>query len=101
MTDANPERWGGPKALAKRGAVAAEVEKHLFESVRVARCGGSPPVWEIAVRVHDLDKLYVFRIAGGRASELRMLDIANNLTPSCAQEDISSDPSSLDAQLPW
>lgn len=43
MTDADPGRWGEPQALESRTEVAAEVEKHGFEWVAIALCGGSPP----------------------------------------------------------
>jgi hypothetical protein len=101
MADADPKLWGEPQALENRTEVAAEVEKHGFEWANIAQCGGTPPLWEVALRTRESEKLYVFRISGARATELRMLNIRKDLTPSCAQQDLKTNVQSLGTELPW
>ena len=100
MTDADPKIWAEPQAVGMRATVAPAVEKHGFDWANVAHCDGSPPVWEVAVRLHDLDKIYVFRISGARATELRMVGIGEKLTQSCVPEDMTNNLTSLGSELP-
>ena len=101
MTDSDAARWGEPEAVASREALVAAVAESFFEWERIARCGGSPQVWEVAVRINASKKLYVFRIGGTRATDLRMLAITGNPAPSCVPEDIAKSLDSVGAELPW
>ncbi len=101
MDDAEAAQWGNAEAVAMRKRVASVVKKHGFEFERIARCDGSDPIWEVAVHVEDIDRSYVFRIGGSRATELRMLGIAGRLTPSCVAEDSGKTLASVGTELPW
>jgi hypothetical protein len=101
MADADAARWGEPDAVAMRKSEVPSTVAHGFEWERIARCDGSPPVWEIAIRPYDSKTLEVLRISGSRATELRMLGVAKTVTQSCAPEDISHDLSGVGAELPW
>jgi hypothetical protein len=100
-TDADPKRWGESQAVEMRANLAPVIQKHGFEWSNIGRCGGFPPVWEVALRVQDLEKLYVFRISGARATELRMISIGDSLTPSCIQDDVTENLKGVSAELPW
>jgi hypothetical protein len=101
MSDDEAVRWSEPAAVKLRKAVAAAAEKRGFEFARVARCGGSPAVWEIGVRLNKPEKLYVFRISGSRATELRMLAVTEKPGRSCIAEDIEKDLTRVGSELPW
>jgi hypothetical protein len=101
LPDAGAVRWGEPEAAALRKAVAAALENHVFRFAQIGRCGGTPPVWEVAVRSGESPKLYVFRIGGSRAAGLRMLAITGNLTRSCIPENTASSLESVGTELPW
>jgi hypothetical protein len=101
MADADAARWGEPEAMAMHPSAVSSIVKHGFEWERIAQCGGSPPVWEIAVRPHDSKTVEVFRIGGVRAAGLRMLAVADTVTLSCDPEDISKSLRGVSAELPW
>jgi hypothetical protein len=58
-------------------------------------------VWEIAVELSDSGKTNVFRIAGSRATELRMLSVADKRSSSCAEVEGPDGISGIGAKLPW
>lgn len=101
MADADAARWSEPEAVAMRKSLVASIVEHGFEWERIANCGGSPPVWKIAVRPDDSKTVEVFRISGSRATELRMLAVADTVTQSCVPEDRSKSLSGVGAELPW
>jgi hypothetical protein len=100
MTDAEAVRWSEPAATGARNSVAAVLAKDAFDWQRIAQCGGSSPIWEIAIRPDKVKTLIVFRMSGERASELRMLAIGDTTSPSCKPEDISKSLSRIAAKLP-
>jgi hypothetical protein len=100
ISDAEVSRWSEPESLALRKPVSSALA-HGYQWERVGACGGSPPVWEIAVRTHDSPELQVFRIAGSRATELRMLAITRAVTPSCTAKDIAEGLADVAAELPY
>jgi len=100
MAGSDARRWSAPEAFARHEALASAMEGHVFEWEHIARCGGDPPVWEVAVRLDDR-KLYVFRMSGSRATDLRMLAVVDNWTQSCPAEDIRSSLASVGSELPW
>ena len=100
LPDSDAARWAEPKAVSARSRAYAVREKP-FDWVRLARCGASPEVWEIAVRPHEAKTLVVFRVSGSRATELRMLSISDRVTPSCVPEDPGVALTSVGAELPW
>jgi len=99
MSDAEAARWGEPEAVEMRKTADRGIG--LFEWARIARCGGSPPVWEIGVRPVQAKKLWVFRIGGSRATELRMLSVTGKTTRSCVPVNINGNLESVGAELPW
>jgi hypothetical protein len=101
LSYADALRWGEPEAVKMRDGIVSASEKRGFELARVARCGGSPPIWEVAVRIGDLKKSYVFRISGARATELRMLSIAASSTRSCIEAPSEQSGAIIGAELPW
>ena len=100
MSEADAKRWSDPKAASAKSGAAATLS-HGFEWETVARCSGSPPVWEVALRPADAKTLQVFRIAGARATEFRMLAATNTVTDSCVADDLSTGLASIAAELPW
>jgi len=88
MSLGDATRWSEPQAVAARSVVVSALS-HGFQWQRIARCGGVPSVWEIAVRPNGSTTLQVFRIAGASASELRMLAVVNTVTESCVPDDLS------------
>jgi hypothetical protein len=101
MAGTDAARWGEPEANAMRKSAASSIVTHGFQWARIVQCNGSPPVWEIAVRPNESEKLEVFRISGSRATELRMLAVSDKVTQSCAPKDASPDLSGVAAELPW
>lgn len=101
LAEADAARWGEPEAVAMRASAVSSIVGHGFEWERIARCGGSPPVWEIAIRPYDSKTVEVFRIGGTRATELRMLAVTDRVTRSCVPEDISKGLTGAAAELPW
>jgi hypothetical protein len=75
--------------------------KQLVDWAHLGRCGGSPPAWEIGVRIYGSKRLYVFRIGGSRATELRMLAVTDQWTRSCAAVDIRNVLQSVGVELAW
>jgi hypothetical protein len=100
MSDADARRWSDPQAASARSGASTALS-HGFEWKRVSRCGGSPPVWEVAVRPHDSKTMQVFRIAGSRATDLRMSAVSNTVTESCVADDLSKGLEGVAAELPW
>jgi hypothetical protein len=100
MSDSEAAGLSEPEALAVRRSVAS-ILRNGFQWQRIGACGGSPPVWEIAFRPHDSQILQVLRIAGSRASELRMLAVSNTVTQSCLARDLSQGLTDVAAELPW
>lgn len=72
MDDSDVSRWSEPAAVIRRKTVATALNEHGFDWVHIGVCNGLPPVWEVAVRQHDSHIVYVFRIRGLRATEMRM-----------------------------
>ena len=101
MSETDAARWGEPEAVQRRRALASSIEKHVFKYQNIVRCGGSPPVWEVAARFEEQNEPIVFRIGGSRATELRMLAISHSLTPSCQPEDVEMGMAGVAAELPW
>ena len=101
MRQTDAARWAERQALAMRGTLAQELHGNLLEWVRVANCGGSPPVWGVAATIGKSNRPRVFRIRGNRATELRMLSIGDKVTESCPAEDIRKSLASVGAELPW
>ena len=94
-------RWSEPSAMAARKAVAAEIKAHGFDWINIAVCSGPPEVWEVAVRMHQTSAVYVFRIRGSKATELKMMNVARTPTPSCTSEDARDTLESIGRELPW
>lgn len=101
VSDAEAVRWGDTRALEARNSIAAQIEKHGFQLGRIARCGGTPPVWEIGVSLSDVDRVYVFRISGARATELRMIGVPDEETSGCTRDDIRNNLANVATELPW
>jgi hypothetical protein len=101
LNDSDAGRWSEPEALRLRKTAAAGVEQEGFEWKRVARCGGAPHVWEVAIHLDKAARTYVFHIAGERATELRMVDVTTQATASCKAIDIKKSLDSVGAELPW
>lgn len=99
MPDSEAARWADADAVKMRKM--ADLATGSVEWVRVANCGGIPAVWEIATRAPDSKKLWVFSISGSHATELHMVRIAHQTTPSCAPANIRQDLQSIGAELPW
>ncbi len=100
MSDAEAARWSEPNALASRRS-ASSILAHGFQWERIGTCGGSPSVWEVAVQPNDSRVLQVFRIAGSKATELRMLSVSDTVTQSCISKDVSKGLTDVAAELPW
>jgi hypothetical protein len=100
-TEFDPKDYASQEAVAARAKTVRALHGKIFEWQAVRRCAGTPPVWEVAVRVDDTKRTIVFRIAGERATELRMVEIASRTTPGCAAVDISRSLGSVGAELPW
>jgi hypothetical protein len=101
MSDFEAARWSEPAAARARSAVAQDLEHHTFEWARMGRCAGSPQIWEAGVRIDGSKKLYVFRVSGSRATELRMLAVTDKWTESCAPLVVQDGLSTVGAELPW
>jgi hypothetical protein len=101
MDEAEAARWGDAAAIKVRKSVVSAMEKHAFEWQRVAHCDTSPPAWELAIRVDEPARLFVFRFRGERATDFRMLDVLTRPTESCAAVDITKGLTSIAAELPW
>ncbi len=99
MEDSEAQRWAESAAVERRNASLAN-RASIFEWEQLARCAGTPPVWELAVRYENGSRL-VFRLAGERATDLHMLAITDRLTPTCAVVDLANGISSIAAELPW
>jgi hypothetical protein len=100
MDDSEAARWSEPEALRVHRALAPAFQHDSFKWEHIGRCAGSPPVWEIGVRLDKSKKLYVFRIRGSRATELRMLAVTDRWTQSCATVPLES-LGTLAKELPW
>jgi hypothetical protein len=100
MSETDAARWSEPEAFAARSAASADLA-HGFEWERIARCDDSPSVWEIAVRPNESKVLQVFRIAGSRATQLRMLAVTHDVISSCLPDDLSKGLAGVAAELPW
>ena len=57
-------------------------------------------VWEFGIRFGESARLYVFRIGGMRATELRMLSGGDKMTGSCAPEKMGHSLA-LGTELSW
>jgi hypothetical protein len=101
MEDSEAARWSEPEALRVHQAVAAAFHHDVFKWEHIGRCAGSPPVWEIGVRLDKSKKLYVFRIHASRATDLRMLAVTDHWTSSCADFPLASILQTLGTELPW
>ena len=101
MDDAEVVRWSDAQAVKVHAEVASAFQNQVFGWARVAQCGGSPPVWEVGVRIDELKRQYVFQIRGSRATELRMSAISDRWTPSCTPIDIENSLASVASELPW
>jgi dTDP-4-dehydrorhamnose 3,5-epimerase-like enzyme len=100
-TEFDPQDYASQEAVAARAKTVRALHGKIFEWQAVRRCAGTPPIWEVAVRVDDTKRIIVFRIAGERATELRMVGIASRTTPGCAAVDISRNLGSVGSELPW
>jgi hypothetical protein len=63
MADVDAVRWSEPEAFKMRKEIVAASEKHGLKLANIARCGGSPTVWEVGVRLGESTRLYVWRSA--------------------------------------
>jgi hypothetical protein len=61
----------------------------------------SPPVFEAAARLEPSQKIYVFRISGSRATELRLLAVRNAWTESCVPLEDAKGHETVRTELPW
>jgi hypothetical protein len=101
LDDIDPADYAAPEAVAARAKTARDLRNQSLEWQSVTRCPGTPPIWEIAVQTDKPPRTVVFRIAGERATQLRMISIGNRTTPSCARIDISKNLGSVGSELPW
>jgi hypothetical protein len=101
MDDAEAARWSEPDAAGKHAAVSVAFAHDTFSWDRIARCDGSPQVWEIGVRLVEAKARYIFLMIGSRAGELRMRSIGDGPSESCAPLDVRKNLSGLGAELPW
>jgi hypothetical protein len=101
MDDAEAARWSESDADGKHAALAAAFAHDTFSWERIARCDGSPQVWEVGVRLAEGKTRYVFLMTGSRAGELRMRAIGEVPRESCAPLDVRKNLSGLGAELPW
>ena len=101
IVDSEAVHWGETGAMGKRKEIAAGIAKHGFEWASVASCGGSPPIWEIALRPRESKDLYLLRISGSRATELRIVATADDPSRTCVQENIENGLANLARELPW
>jgi hypothetical protein len=101
MDGAEAARWSEPEAEQVHPAVARAFADRYLEWAHVGRCAGSPPVWEVGVRIHGSQKLYVFRIGGSQATGLRMLAVTDQWTGACEALDIRNNLESVGAELAW
>jgi hypothetical protein len=101
ISEGDALRWSEPGAAAARASVASSLARHGFKWERIAQCGGSPAIWEIAIRLDEANSIVVFRISGSRATELRMLSLGVATAPPCRPEAISKGLAGVAAELPW
>lgn len=96
MPDAEAARWSTPEAARRHHLLANE--QNVYDTVLLATCPASPTSTEIALESSPLKKLFVFQIAGGHASNLKMLAVSTHRTPGCRP---LSSLEALNAELPW
>jgi len=101
MTDGEAAGWSDPDAAEAHKSIHFPTSAGPVDWLGAAECGGRAPAWEVAVKVDELKKEFVFRIAGDRATELRMLAVGSGYTDGCTPVDIFKDPGSLSGELPW
>jgi hypothetical protein len=101
MDDAEAAGWSGPDAAGKHATISTAFAHGAFSWDRIARCDGSPQVWEIGVRLAEAKTRYTFLISGSRATELRMRSIGDDPSESCTPLDVRKNLSGLSAELPW
>jgi hypothetical protein len=101
MESGDADRWSEPPAADVQKSVSGAFARHAFTWDRIARCGDTPQVWELAVRLEETNALYVFRVSGSRASELRMLSVGDRPTDSCQPAGLGKNLQAVGAELPW
>jgi len=100
LDEADAVRWSASEAAGVHAVVAKAFAHNVFGWQRIAKCPGDPPVWEISVTLDD-PRLYVFRMNGERATELRMLGVTSKETSGCQVIDWQKSLESVARELPW
>ena len=98
-SDSDVAPWSEAAAMAGRKAAVSALKNNAFEWVRIANCGGTPELWELAIQPYQSRATIVFRIGGSRATELRMVEVTGHWTESCTAIDIHGDLSAIGAEL--
>lgn len=94
-------RWSESAAAQAHSAIARQLRNGPLEWVDIRQCPGPADVWEIAVSTDAAGHPTVFRIAGSRATKLRMLAVSDKLTPSCKSIGTQNLLSTVGLELPW
>jgi hypothetical protein len=101
LNDSEVAWWSTPEAMAMRKFSASLIVNKGFQWERIAKCGGSPATWELAVRPNESEQILVFRIGGSKAIELRMLSVSRTTSRACVPVDMDSGMRAVGGELEW
>lgn len=84
MDDAEAARWSTINAAQQHATLAAWGAKG-FRFEQIARCPGSPPVWQVVLRFDEPQERRAFILTGSSPNEMRILGVSREPRADCRE----------------
>lgn len=101
LTDDEARRWSEAQPLMERAKAAAGLLSNAYEWGAIQRQPGNGSMWTVTLAQPELKAQYVLRVAGTRASELRIVSLEILPLGVKAERRIPESLEAVAQPLPW